>query len=110
MEKTNVKTAVLPAISWTMACALFLMSCQKAIQPSPNESSPQLLQEAKANAQKPNENKKIGHFTQVNLTANNNEYVAPNLDPTLVNAWGLVFNPNGTPWISSQGGHVSNVY
>jgi len=31
-------------------------------------------------------------------------------DPTLINAWGLAFNPQGAAWISSNGGGVSEVY
>jgi uncharacterized protein (TIGR03118 family) len=31
-------------------------------------------------------------------------------DPTLVNAWGLAFNPSGIAWISANGSGISNVY
>lgn len=105
----HIKTAVLPGLSFLLAGTTLLFSCQKAIGPQTKESEAETLL-SKASLNKQNENKKIGHFTQVNLTANTTAYGAPTIDPTLVNAWGLVFNPNGTPWISSQEGHVSNVY
>jgi uncharacterized protein (TIGR03118 family) len=55
-------------------------------------------------------NKKVGHFTQVNLVANTTGYNAARIDPTLINAWGLAFSASGIAWVSSQGGHVSDVY
>ena len=63
-----------------------------------------------SSSQKQNENKKIGHFNQVNLTANRMGYGATNIDPTLINAWGIAFSAGGTAWTGSQGGGVSNVY
>lgn len=105
MKKLNFKIAVLPNAFRVAALAVALASCQKAEQPLPGTAD--AVQVKKGSQML---NKKVGHFDQVNLAANNTEYGAPNIDPTLVNAWGLVFNPNGTPWISSQEGHVSNVY
>ena len=52
----------------------------------------------------------IKDFTQVNLVANNHEYNNPELDTSLLNAWGLAFGSSGTAWVSSPGGHVSTVY
>ena len=50
-------------------------------------------------------------YAQTNLTANNDEYVKPmQTDPTLLNSWGLAFNPTGIPWIASEAGNVSQVY
>jgi uncharacterized protein (TIGR03118 family) len=49
-------------------------------------------------------------FIQVNLVANNDQYGAAHIDPKLINGWGIAFSPGGTPWVSSQGGHVSGVY
>lgn len=107
MKKKSHKTTVLPGLGWLFLSAAFLVSCQKTTEPlAANDAS--LL--SKKNDQKQTEAKKTGHFDQVNLTANNTEYGAPNIDPSLVNAWGLAFSSGGTPWISSQGGHVSNVY
>lgn len=55
--------------------------------------------------------KPLQSYTQVNLTANNDEYVKPvQEDATLLNSWGLTFNTTGIPWIASQAGHVSQVY
>ncbi|GAC1496491.1 MAG: TIGR03118 family protein [Flavisolibacter sp.] len=56
------------------------------------------------------EQQALKEFRQVNLVANNTEYEAPHIDPALVNAWGLAFNPTGVAWVSSQGGHVSTIY
>jgi len=51
------------------------------------------------------------HYAQVNLVANNDEYVKPaHEDKNLLNAWGLAFSPTGIPWVSSQAGHVSTIY
>ena len=49
-------------------------------------------------------------FSQINLVANNGDYGATLIDPTLINGWGIAFSATGTPWVSSQGGHVSDVY
>ncbi|MBC7888115.1 MAG: TIGR03118 family protein [Ferruginibacter sp.] len=49
-------------------------------------------------------------FAQINLVANSDGYMATRLDPLLINPWGLAFSSGGTPWIGSQGSHVSNVY
>jgi uncharacterized protein (TIGR03118 family) len=59
---------------------------------------------------KDDEPKMIGNINQVNLVANNDEYGAAVKDPLLLNAWGIAFSPGGTPWVSSQGGHVSTIY
>ena len=54
--------------------------------------------------------KKLKHFEQVNLVANNGEYDAPNIDPLLINAWGLAWAPSGIAWVNSEDGHVSALY
>jgi len=59
---------------------------------------------------KNNEPKVLRDFGQVNLVATNNEYGATHIDPALMNAWGLAFSPGGTPWVNSNGGHISSVY
>jgi len=89
--------------------ALFTAGCQKSIDTPATSAEEQLQGKAKASNEKVS-NKKIGHFNQVNLVANNNEYGAAHIDPTLINAWGIAFASNGTPWVNSQGGHVSEVY
>lgn len=57
-----------------------------------------------------NKPKLVGDFNQVNLVANTAEYGAAVIDTLLINGWGLAFSPGGTPWLGSQGGHVSTVY
>jgi uncharacterized protein (TIGR03118 family) len=52
----------------------------------------------------------LNDFLQVNLTANKAMYGATNIDTSLINGWGIAFSAGGTPWIGSQGGHVSTVY
>ncbi|MEO8583468.1 MAG: TIGR03118 family protein [Flavitalea sp.] len=52
----------------------------------------------------------LKHFDQVNLVDNNGEYMPQHVDATLINAWGIAFNPAGVPWVNSQGGGVSEVY
>ena len=60
--------------------------------------------------QKHQEHQALKEFRQENLVANNNEYSAPHIDPTLLNAWGLAWTPNGIAWVNAQAGHVSEVY
>jgi uncharacterized protein (TIGR03118 family) len=55
-------------------------------------------------------NRPLKHFSQKNLVANNDKYGALHMDSTLINGWGIAFNPTGVPWVNSQGGHVSEVY
>ena len=52
----------------------------------------------------------LRHFYQKNLVDNNHVYGALHTDTTLVNAWGIAFNPSGVPWVNAQGGHVSEIY
>jgi len=49
-------------------------------------------------------------FQQVNLVANNSNYGAVTVDPTLVNGWGISFAPSGPAWVSSEGAGVSEIY
>ena len=49
-------------------------------------------------------------FKQVNLVANTSEYHPVTIDPTLLNAFGIAWSPNGTAWVNSVGGHVSELY
>lgn len=50
------------------------------------------------------------NFQQVNLVANSSEYDPVTLDPTLLNAFGIAWSPNGVAWVNSVGGHVSELY
>jgi uncharacterized protein (TIGR03118 family) len=52
----------------------------------------------------------LSGFKQVNLVANNNKYHSTHVDPTLINAWGLAFSPNGIAWVNAADGHISEVY
>ena len=49
-------------------------------------------------------------FQQVNLVSNTSVYAPLTIDPTLHNAWGLAWSPNGIAWVNSLGGHVSELY
>lgn len=53
---------------------------------------------------------RLKSFAQVNLVANNANYQAATIDPTLINAWGIAWSPGGTAWVNAQGGHVSELY
>ena len=48
--------------------------------------------------------------TQTNLFADTVEGGAPNVDPNLVNPWGLAFNPAGIAWISDNGTGLATLY
>ncbi len=86
------------------AAMIFTSGCKKS-----NEiPAPHLQEESRMNVS--HENKKIGHFNQVNLVSNSPLYHAAHVDPTLMNGWGLSFSPTGIAWVSSQRGHVSDVY
>ncbi len=52
----------------------------------------------------------LRNFTQVNLVANSSEYHPVTIDPTLLNAFGIAWSPNGVAWVNSVGGHVSELY
>jgi uncharacterized protein (TIGR03118 family) len=83
---------------------IFTYGCKKTI----DAPSPASLDQAES--KRSESEMKVGHFTQVNLVANNAEYDAAHVDPDLVNGWGIAFSPTGTPWVNSQGGHMSRVY
>jgi uncharacterized protein (TIGR03118 family) len=48
--------------------------------------------------------------TEVNLFADTPDGGAPNVDPNLVNPWGLAFNPSGVAWISDNGTGLATLY
>jgi uncharacterized protein (TIGR03118 family) len=54
--------------------------------------------------------KPLSDFKQVNLVGNNNEYNPQQVDPALINAWGIAFSTGGTPWVNSTFGGVSAIY
>lgn len=49
-------------------------------------------------------------FDQVNLIANNGNYGAGLVDPTLQNAWGLAWSPTGIAWVNGEADGVSELY
>lgn len=85
------------------AFLLFISSCKKSDTPS---SAPEEIAAAK------NENQKVKRLKNYRvrlLAANNSEYGAEHVIPTMMNAWGLTWSTTGTPWISAQAGHVSDI-
>jgi uncharacterized protein (TIGR03118 family) len=90
------------AFLWICLNMIFISSCKKADMPS----SPDEMSAAKNDKQKV---KRLKDFQVRMLAANNNEYGAEHIIPTLKNAWGLTWSTTGTPWISAQAGHVSDV-
>jgi uncharacterized protein (TIGR03118 family) len=84
---------------------LFLLnSCKKTDNPS---SGSEQLSETKN--QKAQVNKRLKDYSVRFLAANTTGYGAEHIISTLKNAWGLAWSSGGTPWISSQAGHVSDV-
>ena len=51
-----------------------------------------------------------GGYIQTNLVANRQGYQARNLDPRLINGWGLAFLQDSPFWVSGQVTGVSTVY
>lgn len=51
-----------------------------------------------------------GGYTQRNLVANSPALGAENVDPHLVNSWGLAFNPTGVSWVANAGTGTSTLY
>lgn len=103
MKKIIVDSFRQPYIYLFACLIIILAACQK------NKDFPvttETLSEEQAGRFKP---KKSG-FHQVNLVANSSIYNPNRIDASMINGWGIAFSPTGTPWVSSQGGHVSEVY
>ena len=53
-------------------------------------------------------------FVSTNLVSNTNAaanpYSASNVDPRLLNAWGIAFNPLGFVWVANNGSSTSTLY
>lgn len=49
-------------------------------------------------------------FVQTNLVADISSFDPVTIDPKLVNAWGLVFNPDGALWVANNGTGTSTFY
>ncbi|HEY2558826.1 MAG TPA: TIGR03118 family protein [Caldimonas sp.] len=45
-----------------------------------------------------------------NTNASTNPYASANVDPNLVNAWGIAFNPQGFAWVADNGTSMSTLY
>jgi uncharacterized protein (TIGR03118 family) len=56
------------------------------------------------------DNNDLRNFKEVVLVANTREYQPKTVDQTLINAFGIAWSPNGTAWVNSVGGHVSELY
>jgi uncharacterized protein (TIGR03118 family) len=55
--------------------------------------------------------KLLKDFEQVNLVANTDEEYDPaRVDPRLVNAWGIAFNPTGVAWVNATGTGLSFIF
>jgi uncharacterized protein (TIGR03118 family) len=91
------------AITFVFLCMLSVSSCKKA----DTSSSAQDLSMSKTNKDK--KVKQIKDFSVRVLAANKSGYGTANLIPTMQNAWGLTFSSGGTPWISAEAGHVSDI-
>ena len=86
---------ILSKILFVSASLILFSACHKVGQYFPGKDHP------KAD---------LGDLTQINLVANNASYDAKRIDPKLLNAWGISFSGNGTPWIASSGAGVSTIY
>lgn len=85
-----------------VAALFFLNSCQKNQEPN--------LTTNNLPGKKNDSHKKTGHFSEVRLVANTPALGASRVDPTLINAWGIAFAPQGIAWVNSQAGHLSEVW
>jgi uncharacterized protein (TIGR03118 family) len=45
-----------------------------------------------------------------NVNSSTNPYNGSNVDPHLVNAWGIAFNPTGVVWVANNGTSTSTLY
>ena len=55
-----------------------------------------------------NDNDDSSHYTVRNLVSDTGG--TPNVDPNLVNGWGVAFNPQGFVWVSAAGTSTSTLY
>jgi uncharacterized protein (TIGR03118 family) len=87
----------------SVALIFFVSSCKKTDTPSATQD------EISASKNQKQKVKRLKDFHVRVLASNNNEYGAEHIIPTLQNAWGLAWSTTGTPWISAQAGHVSDI-
>lgn len=91
----------------SLPASLLLSSCQKNLDrvlPSANET---LMEFA---TKKDHPLKDLKDFVQVNLVGDNDEYEPLHTDPTLINAWGLVFPTSGPAWVNGFGSGQSFIF
>jgi uncharacterized protein (TIGR03118 family) len=106
MKTKRFRSHLLMAVSAGFASALLmtLPGCRKSemSQPSAAQNGSLAKQGDKIKAKK--------NFEEIRLVANTNTYGAARVDPLLINAWGLAWNPTGIAWISAADAGVSVVY
>jgi len=54
--------------------------------------------------------KDLRDFVQVNLVSNDAKFMPARLDNTLLNSWGIAWNPAGVPWINANHMGISEVF
>ena len=99
MKKNLIKTI---QFVFTLVLLTITFSCQKS------------MKDGSANLRPGGDNefapKELKNFVQLNLVGNNISNKPLNIDPNLVNAWGISFPPSGPAWVSSEGKGVSTIY
>lgn len=89
------------AITGILVALIFsIVGCKKADSPAP----PDQLSEFKTQKVK-----RLKNYSVRMLAANNSQYGAAHIIPTLQNAWGIAWSPTGIAWTGSEAGSVSNV-
>ena len=73
-------------------------------------SQDQLVSPVQSNASADAKAANESGFVQTNLVSDIHAGGADLIDPNLVNAWGLAFNPNGILWVSNNGSGTSTLY
>ncbi len=106
MKKIQLQCWYQWGLIWLSILSFAFVGCKKDV----DRTATSTQQQEELLGHKGNGGKKVGHFNQVNLVANTMGYGAAHIDSTLRNAWGLAFSATGIGWVSSQAGHVSDVY
>jgi uncharacterized protein (TIGR03118 family) len=100
------KAGFLQAVSAAVVAMVIISGCKKEISTTTADEPVSSL----ASRRGDDEGGGIKSFNIVNLVANNANYGAATIDPTLKNGWGIAWSAGGTAWVNSQGGHVSELY
>ena len=102
----SLKRRFLPVPFLLLFLLFTMIGCRKNLQESPglelgnNDNAGGLGKPAQL----------LKDFVQVNLVANNANYGAAHIDPTLVNPWGIAIAAGGIFWPASQGTGLSQLY